>query len=701
MPDGVGGTSSKRMPTGYTAAMEGASFLQDLSIVLLIAGLVTVLFHYLKQPIVLGYILAGFIIGPHTPPFPLVNDPDSIQTLSQLGIVMLMFSLGLQLSFRGLMKIGPTASVAAVLEILLMIWIGYQVGRLFGWEQLDSIFLGAILLSSSTVIIVKALNDLGLAQAKFARFIFGILVIDDMAAIIAIALLSGIALSGQLSPVELFVTGGRLGLFFTAVLVVGLLVVPRLLRFVANFKNDEILLVVVLGMGFGMAMLALQLGFSTALGAFLLGAVIAETQQGGKIRAITAPVRDMFSAVFFVSIGLLVDPSLVLAYWVPILFITVVLITGKTLTGALGAFIAGNDTRTSLRVGLGLAQIGEFAFIIAVLGRDLGVTSDFLYPIAVSVSAITTLTTPFLIKHSDAIAGGLERLAPRKVYDYLHFYTGWVVSLSESRRQGNQVRVLLRRWFLQMGLNMVLVAAIFISISALSARLTPYLEFLPAWAEMDAVLFLMALLLALPLLVATLRKLRAAGMLMSEAAITGTRPREQTAMLRSVVISTVLGGGAVVLTLFILLIGSAILPSWPVLLVLAGLGIAVAIWQWRSFVRIYSRAQGSLRDTLGAMPEPESEDTTPIPTLLRQATIDTVTLPEQSPAVGRLIRELQLRSVTGASIVGIEREDESIVNPSPDEDLQAGDRVLLLGSHEHLKAGRAFLVGDDEVPAGR
>lgn len=673
--------------------MESISFLQDLTIVLLVAGLVTVVFHHFKQPVVLGYILAGAIIGPYTPPFPLVSDPDSIETLSQLGIVMLMFSLGLQLSFRGLMKVGPTASIAAALEIGLMIWIGYQVGRFFGWDQMDAIFLGAILLSSSTVIIVKALNDLGLAQAKFARFIFGILVLDDMAAIIAIAVLSGIALSGAFSPGELLATGGRIGLFFTVVLVVGLLLVPRLLRMVASYKNDEVLLIVVLSIGFGMALLAVHLGFSTALGAFLIGAVIAESREGGKIRALIAPVRNMFSAIFFVSIGLLVDPQMVIDHWLPVLVITCVLITGKTLTGALGAFVAGNDMRTSLRVGLGLAQIGEFAFIIAALGRDLGVTSEFLYPIAVSVSAITTLSTPFLIKHSDQIASGLERLAPARVHELLSLYPRWVASLSQSQRQINQVRTLLRKWFLQMGLNMVLVTALFISASALSYRLPPQLEVVPEWmGGPDAVLFLGALLLALPLLIATLRKLRAAGMLMAEASIVRGGSPEQIATMRSVITSTIVGGGGLAMMLYVLLIGSTILPSWPVLLVLLVVGVGVAIWQWRSFVRIYARAQGALRDVLDAVPDPEEEETPPIPPLLQQARIETITVPEGSVAVGQLIRELQLRTHTGASIVGIEREGESIVNPPPDQDIQIGDRVLLLGAREHIEAARQMLL---------
>ncbi|MCC5829952.1 MAG: cation:proton antiporter [Phycisphaeraceae bacterium] len=675
--------------------MESSTFLYDLSIVMLIAGFVTLLFHWLRQPVVLGYILAGIIIGPNTPPFPLINDPESIKTLSQLGIVMLMFTLGLQLSFRGLVKIGPPASVAAIVEISLMVLLGYLLGRMLGWSWMDAVFLGAMLLSSSTVIIIKVLNDLNLVQARFARTIFGILVIDDMAAIIAIALLTGIALSGQLEAMDLMVSGGRLALFLTAVLVIGLLVMPRLLRFVARFKDDEVMLVLVLGMGFGMAILALELGLSTALGAFLLGTIIAETRQGARIRAMVTPVRDMFSAVFFISIGLLFDPALLVDHWLTILIVTVALIIGKTLFGALGALVAGNDLRTSLRVGLGLAQIGEFAFIIAVLGHELGATSDFLYPVAVSVAAISTLTTPYMIRYSNPIAAVLEKAVPGKVRVLMDLYTRWLTSLTQSKRQATQVRRLIRRSFMQMGLNLLLIGVIFVSLSALSGQLHPPPDWLPEWLEPEVIAFLAALLLSLPLMAATIRKLRATGMLMAEASIAGSRRREQVAVLRSLVLSAVVGGGVVIMALYILIVSAAIVPSWPILLGMLGVAVVVSIWRWRSFIRMYSRAQVALRDTLEAIDPPEPDPVPRVPTLLQKAIVQTVQITPESPAVGQLIRELQLRTVTGASIVGIERPDESqsIINPAPDEDIRAGDRLLLLGSREHLDAARNFLNG--------
>ena len=261
--------------------MHTITFLQDLAVVMTVAGLVTVVFHRLKQPVVLGYILAGVIIGPHTPPFPLIEDEQTIHTLAELGVVFLMFSLGLEFNLRKLKRVGAAAFIAAFLEILLMVWVGYETGRLFGWGTMDSIFLGAILSISSTTIIVKALNELGKAKERFADLIFGILIVEDILAIVMIALLSGIAMTGSLRAGEVLLTFGRLGIFLVTALVVGVLAVPRLLGYLAKFKSHEMLLVAVLGLCFGSSLLAVKLGYSVALGAFIMGAVIAEAREIG------------------------------------------------------------------------------------------------------------------------------------------------------------------------------------------------------------------------------------------------------------------------------------------------------------------------------------------------------------------------------------------------------------------------------------
>ena len=671
--------------------MHGIAFLQDLAVVMMVAGLVTVIFHRFRQPVVLGYILAGVIIGPHTPPSPLVKDQETIKALAEMGVVLLMFSLGLEFSLRKLRQVGPTAFIAALLEILLMVWVGYEAGQWFGWSAMDSIFLGAMLSISSTTIIVKALAELGKSKERFAGLIFGILIIEDILAIVMIALLSGIAMTGSLHLVDVASTIGRLTLFLIATLVAGLLAVPRLLGYVARFKSNEMLLITVLGLCFGSSLLAVKLGYSVALGAFIIGAVIAEARQIGRIEILTEPIRDMFSAIFFVAIGLLIDPAMLLKHWLPILVITLVVVLGKIVTCSFGAFVAGNDSRTSLRVGMGLAQIGEFSFIIASLGVTLKVTSAFLYPVAVAVSVITTLLTPYLIRSADRLVNAFDRAAPRWLAGHLELYTRWVGQLGTQGRK-SIASELLRKWLWQMGLNAALIAAVFAATVFVSKHPPDWLvrsSFDPT--SVNALLWLAAVLVSLPLLIATFRKLQALGLLVAEIKVPDGAAGERTPAVRAVIARAIPLVGVVALGLYILVLSSALLPPVKVLLLLL-IVVGLFTWLfWRSFIRIYSRAQVALEQTLAGPPAPRGEPApAPLPVMLRDANLETIGVTAAAPAAGKLIRELRLRTVTGASIVGIERNGASIINPGPDEELQAGDQVLLLGNPGQLTSARAL-----------
>jgi len=673
-------------------AMHGNTFLQDLAVVMIVAGLVTVIFHRFKQPVVLGYIIAGVIIGPHTPPFPLIKDEEAIKTLSELGVILLMFSLGLEFSLRKLRQVGGTAFIAAFLEILLMVWVGYEIGRLFGWSAMDSMFLGAMLSISSTTIIVKALAELGKTRERFAQLIFGVLIIEDILAIVMIALLSGIAMTGSLSVGEIGMTTGKLGIFLVAALVLGLLTVPRLLGYVASFKSNEMLLVTVLGLCFGFSLLAVKLGYSVALGAFIIGAVIAEAREIHRIEILTEPVRDMFSAVFFVAIGLLIDPKMLVTHWLPVAVITLAVVFGKIVTCAFGAFVGGHDTRTSLRVGMGLAQIGEFSFIIASLGLTLNVTSKFLYPIAVAVSAITTLLTPFLIKSTDGLVNWFDCVAPRPVVNYLELYTRWVGQLA-GQRHASMAAKLARRWIWQMALNAALTAAVFIAAVFFGQHPSGRLKDFGISADiLKAALWLVAVIVSLPLFIATFRKLQALGLLIAETKVAESAAGERTAAIRALVAQVIPFAGITGLGLFVLLLSSALLPPLNVLIVLLVV-VALITWLlWRSFIRIYSKAQVALQQTLTQPPPPRhAEAPAPLPSLLREAVLEAVTVTAGSTAAGKLIRELQLRTNTGASIVGIERNGASIINPGPDEELKLADQVLLLGTRTQLEAGKAAL----------
>ncbi|MCP1466342.1 cation:proton antiporter [Pseudomonas sp. S3E17] len=578
--------------------MHAISFIQDLAVIMLVAGVVTVLFHRLKQPVVLGYIVAGFIIGPHTPPFGLIHDEDTIKTLAELGVIFLMFCLGLEFSLRKLFKVGATAFIAAFLEIILMIWIGYEIGRWFDWNIMDSLFLGAILAISSTTIIVKALNDLKMKNQRFAQLIFGVLIVEDILGIGIIALLSSIAVSGTVSSGEVFSTVGKLSLFMIVALVIGILLVPRLLAYVAKFESNEMLLITVLGLCFGFCLLVVKLEYSMVLGAFLIGAIMAESRQLVKIERLIEPVRDMFSAIFFVAIGLMIDPQILLQYAWPIAVITVAVVLGKMLSCGLGAFIAGNDGRTSLRVGMGLSQIGEFSFIIAALGMTLQVTSDFLYPVAVAVSAITTLLTPYLIRGADPLSLKIAAVMPKRMSRVFGMYGEWLRSI-QPQGEGAMLASMIRKIILQVGVNLALVIAIFFAGSFFAVRIGGYLEGWisdPSWQK--ALIWGGALLLSLPFLIAAYRKLKALSMLLAEMSVKPEMAGRHTQRVRRVIAELIPILSLLVIFVLLAALSASILPTNKLLVLIAVVTAAVAAVLWRWFIRVHTRMQVALLETL-------------------------------------------------------------------------------------------------------
>nr|WP_272903847.1 cation:proton antiporter [Pseudomonas petrae] len=570
---------------------------------MLIAGVVTVVFHRLKQPVVLGYIVAGFIIGPHTPPFGLIHDEDTIKTLAELGVIFLMFCLGLEFSLRKLFKVGATAFIAAFLEIMLMIWIGYEIGQFFAWNTMDSLFLGAILAISSTTIIVKALNDLKMKNQRFAQLIFGVLIVEDILGIGIIALLSGIAVSGTVSSGEVISTVGKLSLFMIVALVIGILVVPRLLAYVAKFESNEMLLITVLGLCFGFCLLVVKLEYSMVLGAFLIGAIMAESRQLAKIEHLVEPIRDMFSAIFFVAIGLMIDPKILLDYAWPIAVITVAVVLGKMISCGLGAFIAGNDGKTSLRVGMGLSQIGEFSFIIAALGMTLQVTSDFLYPVAVAVSAITTLLTPYLIRAADPLSHTLGAIVPAPVARVFGLYGEWLRSI-QPQGQGAVLAAMIRKILLQVGINLALVIAIFFTGAFFAERIGVYFsDWVSDVGQQKAWIWGAALLLSLPFLIAAYRKLKALSMLLAEISVKPEMAGRHTARVRRVIAEVIPLLSLMVIFLLIALLSSSMLPTreWLMLIVVVAAAVAAVLWRW--FIRVHTRMQIALLETLGNHPE--------------------------------------------------------------------------------------------------
>lgn len=573
-------------------------FIQDMAIIMLIAGVVIVLFTRLKQPVVLGYIVAGILIGPHIPPFQLIQDKHTIHILSELGVIFLLFTLGLEFSLKKLAKVGATAFVAAIAEILLMVWVGYEIGMFFGWKTMDAIFLGAILAVSSTTIIIKALSDLNMKNEKFAQIVFGILIVEDVLAIGMIALLSGIATSGSVSTGEVASTVGMLVLFMVVSLVVGLLIVPRLLHYVAKFRSNEMLLITVLGIMFGFCLLVMKLDYSVALGAFLIGAIMAEAREIHLIERLVESLRDMFSAIFFVAIGLMFDPTVLAEHWLPILVITAAVVFGKLLSCGSGTFLCGHDGRTSMRVGMGLAQIGEFSFIIAALGVQYGVTSDFLYPVVVAVSAVTTLLTPYLIRAADPLSARAVSLAPPMLTRVFGMYSNWLNNL-QPQGESAEIRKIIHRILAQVAINLALVIAIFLMDRFFNPVFTSWLS---PWIQdvniQKAVIWGAALLLSAPFLVATYRKLQALSMLLAEISVKPALAGAYTARVRRAISDLLPAMSLVGIMLMIFVLSASILPP---LNLLAFVVIAVVAVSWilrGRFLRLHAKLQIALMETL-------------------------------------------------------------------------------------------------------
>lgn len=389
----------------------------DLAYILIVAGGVTIIFKKLRQPLVLGYIVAGFLAGPHMPYTPSIMDSTSISDWSQIGVIFLMFTLGLEFSFKRIIKMGWQPIIAALLVMTCMISVGSEVGWLFGWSDMDRLFLGGMLAMSSTTIIYKAFDDSGVRLQPFASKVLSVLILEDILGILLMVILSALAVSRKFEGVELLNSLLNLGFFLLLWFLVGVFLIPIILRRYKKYINTETLLIVSVGLCFLMVVIASSVGYSPAFGAFMMGSIMAETTDSERISKSISSLKDFFGAIFFVSVGMLVNPNIIMEYWLPIVAITFAVILGQMTLGSLSFLISGNDLKDSLRCGFSLVQIGEFAFIIASLGETLGVTSKFIYPVVVAVSIITTFFTPYIIKFADPFYNRIEKFIPKTISD--------------------------------------------------------------------------------------------------------------------------------------------------------------------------------------------------------------------------------------------------------------------------------------------
>jgi CPA2 family monovalent cation:H+ antiporter-2 len=621
----------------------------DLAIILVVASVVTLIFRRLNQPVVLGYLIAGVIVGPHTGDFPSVSDIPNIQAWGELGVIFLMFSLGLEFSFRKLARTGIASAGTAIVEISLMLPIGYFAGALLGWSAMDRLFLGAMLAISSTTIIIKALRDLKLSTRRFAEVVFGVLIVEDLGAVLLLVALSSIAVSQTISGIVLFKAAMKLVLVAGTWFIAGYFVVPRFVRYVGKRGSEETLTVVSVGLCLLLVVVAHKFGYSAALGAFIMGSILAETAEVGRIEKQIEPLRDLFAAVFFVSVGMQLDPVTLSGHGKEIFWITLVTIVGKLFSTTLGALVSGQRLSTAIQVGFSLAQVGEFSFIIGGLGAALGVISPQVFPVIVVVSIVTTFTTPYFIRWSDPFAKWLEARLPTRIIAVINRYSLWV---TERENDASKKRDFFRS-VLKWGINALLVSVIFVVMRQVmqSDRFTMTL----GW--------LLAVVSSMPFIW---------GMLMAFARVSHGR--------------TLFWSRFAAVAWIGLLSGQFFPLKYAALITLGAVSLVSAIF-YRQLEASYRWFESRFASTFESNGDHAGQSE-----LSRLAPWDAhlvkLKVHPNSEIVSLTIAESRLRSNHGVNVVVIQRGLQSIVAPGPNERLLPNDDLLALATDEQIDAIR-------------
>lgn len=673
------------------------SFLQDFALVLCVAAVTTIVFHKLKQPTVLGYLLAGLILGPHVE-IPLFAHENTVKTLAQLGVILVMFSIGLKFSLRRLVRVIPTAGLTSLIEISVMMWLGYTAGQFMGWTHLESIFIGAIVSMSSTMISSKALIDQN-QDEKLARGVFGILVVQDLVAVLLVALLTPLAAGDQLSMSSLLMTSGSLLGFLGALFLVGYLVIPFIVRHVVRLRNDETLLVTTVGLCFAMALLAQKGGYSVALGAFLAGTLMAEAGFTHEIDRLTAPLKDIFSAVFFVAVGMLVNPNALIQHWRAVLLLTLVVIFGQVFSVTLGAFLSGRSLNTALRTGMSLAQIGEFSYIIAQVGTSHGNVGGHIYDVVVAVSVVTAFTTPWLIRISDPLAEWVDSRLPKPLQTFTSLYGSWLEGL---RHGGNEETIWnkSRRLVRKLATDGSILAVIVITTAATIDKWVPELQELLDLSVLGwrILLAAMGVALALPFLVGVFRCARMLAGLIANSAIPpvaegaldlGQAPRKALSVTLQLGILFAFGFPLMALT-------QPFLPSGYSPALFAVLLALFGVLFWKNAVNLHEHVQAGAQMMAQALShrEPAKREqvmeqvNTMVPGI---GAPQSLPIEPDSPAVGKSLADLNLRSRTGASIIALMRGEERYLMPAGKDTIEAGDVLVLVGTQQAIRSAKELL----------
>lgn len=650
--------------------------IEDLGLILIAAAVVTLLFKKLKQPVVLGYLIAGFIVGPNFTLFPTIKDSSNISIWAEIGVIFMLFGLGLEFSLKKLAQVGKSASITALFEIISMLGVGYLVGQLLGWSKMDSIFLGGILSISSTTIIVRAFDELGFKGKNFVSLVFGALIVEDLIAILLLVLLSSVAVTKTMSGVDLALSSIRLGFFLVLWFLLGIYLLPIFLKSFLKYFSDETMLIVSIGLCLMMVIIATHTGFSPALGAFVMGSILSETPTGRRIEHLIAPVKSLFSAIFFVSVGMLISLGVIAEYLWIILLITFITILGKFISTTLGAIISGRSIRDSVQSGMSLAQIGEFSFIIATLGMSLKVTSEFLYPIAVTVSAITTFTTPYLIKVSDQCSTWVEQRLPGEIRQSLAKYEA-----AMSANSGKNVFTLLWKEY---GLKIILNSVVVLAITLVGSRVA-----LPYLSEKLSLHYLHLILCSLTLLISTpfLWNIFLGRPSFAEEYQSSEMDQIRKLQLGISIVKFLIG---CVLTGFVVSnFTSTLAYSGILLIAVTAIG---ALFFSRYSESIYRSIETRFISNLTENERIELEKKARIPQLAPwNANLVEFTLSPNSSLVAKSLRESLLKENFGITIAMIERGELRILAPKKDDLLLPGDRLFIIGTEDQLTSVREII----------
>jgi len=682
--------------------MEPASahfFLRDLALILGTAALATVVFQRFRLPVIVGYIVAGILVGPLTP-WPVVKDPESIRTLAELGVVLLMFSIGLEFRLRKIARLGPRVALAALVEVGVMLLLGYGVARLLGWNLLQSLLAAGIVAISSTMVVSRSLED-SHADRRLRDIVFGVLVMEDLAAILLIAILTTIAGGDTLSGPMLASTLGRLGLFLLLLMVGGMLVIPRAINAALAFRRAETTLVAALGICFGLAVLSVAAGYSVALGGFIAGTLVAESGKHRIIEENIRPVRDLFAAIFFVAVGMLFEPGVMLAAWPAVLALTLVVLFGKTFGVAGGVFLAGYGTRDAVRTGMSLAQIGEFSFVIAGLGVTRAGGSNELFVVAVAVATITAFTTPLFSRKADAVASLIDRHLPHPVQTVAMLYGSWVELLGRPKEASPAAikRQRLRNFLL---LDAACVAVAIIGTS-LAYRRMPDLLGAEAAANPAMRLALLALvaLLALPFAIGLVRTVRKLSVVMAESALPKpVKGVDQGYAPRRALIATLQIGMVIAIGVPMTLLTLPFVPPFGVLGVIAAYLVILGVGFWRTAADLDKHTRAGAELVVHVLAKQAHSGETGTFEVVREllpgmGSIVPLEVQSGSEAAGVTLGELNLRGRTGATVVALSRDGQRQPMPTAATRLEAGDMIALTGSGTAIGTAAALLRARD------